>query len=132
MGQAKVGCRSNCISGRPVFSSYMKQIPYLILSIVVGMVLAGSPAFAADKKADLKKTEKADKAATSQAADAKITKEAAQKLVMQKYPVAQMTGTPEMGTVKVASVWIVMLRLTSNNVVEKVAVDAQSGKISRM
>ncbi len=100
----------------------MRKFAYIVLSIVVVSVLANSRAQAEPKKA----------ATDSQAAAATtITKEAAQKLVQQKYPGAQLISC-EMGTVKDNSVWIVQFRRTGGNVAEKVMVDPQTGKISRL
>ena len=108
-----------------MFNSDMKQFAYIILSIVVVSVVASSPALAAgEKKAEATKTAAA-------AADTKIDKAGAEKLVMQKYPGATVIGC-EMGTVKDNSVWVVRFKRTGNNVAEKVSVDPQTGKISRM
>ena len=52
----------------------MKKFAYIILSIVVVSVLASSPALAEPKKAE-----------ASQTAETKITRDAAQQLVMKKY-----------------------------------------------
>ncbi len=104
----------------------MKTIAYLILSIVVGMVVTSSPAQAEEKKAEGKKAD------SSQAAPAAaITKDRAEHLVMQKYPGAKVINT-EMGTVKDASGWIVRFTRTGGNVADKVMVDAQTGKLTRL
>lgn len=100
----------------------MKKFAYIVLSIVVVSVLANSPALAEPKKAAT---------ANQAAAETTITKEAALKLVQQKYPGAEMISC-EMGTVKDNSVWIVQFRRTGGHVAEKVAVNAQTGKISRL
>lgn len=100
----------------------MKKLAYIALSIVAVSVLAGSSALAEPKKAE---------ATNEAAAETKVTKEAAQKLVLQKYPGAQVINC-ESDTVKGNAVWVVRFSRTGGNVKEKVMVDAQTGKISRL
>src|SRR5437762_658830 len=109
----------NCTSGRSVFNSHMKKFAYIILSIVVVSVLATSSALAQAKKAE-----------TTQTAETKITRDAAQQLVMKKYLGAQVISC-NLDTVKGNSVWTVKFTRTGANLAETVTVDAQTGKITR-
>ena len=96
----------------------MKKFAYIILSIVVVSVLASSPALAQGKKAEANQT------AT------KITRDAAQQLVAQKYLGAEVISC-NLDTVKGNSVWTVKFTRTGANLAETVTVDAQTGKITR-
>ncbi len=98
----------------------MKKIAYIILSIVVVSVLATSSALAQAKKAE-----------TTQTAETKITRDAAQQLVMKKYLGAKVISC-NLDTVKGNSVWTVKFTRTGANLAETVTVDAQTGKISRL
>ena len=96
----------------------MKKFVYVVLSIVVVSVLASSSALAQAKKAEVNPT------AT------KITSDAAQQLVMQKYPSAHVISC-NLDTVNGNSVWTVRFTRTGGNLAEKVTVDAQTGKVTR-
>lgn len=98
----------------------MKKFANLTLSIAVALVLAGSSALAQPKKAD-----------ANQAAHGKITKNEAQHLVLTKYPAANIKNC-ELKTVNGASVWIVSFTMTGGNVPQRVQVDEQTGKLTRM
>jgi uncharacterized membrane protein YkoI len=96
----------------------MRKFAYIILSIVVVSVLAGSSALAQAKKAEANQT-------------AKITQKEAQAAVIAKYPAAHVTSC-ELGTVKGNSVWTVRFTRTGGNVAEQVMVDAQTGKVTKL
>ena len=98
----------------------MKKFAYIILSIVVVSVLASSSALAQAKKTE-----------ANQTAQTKITKKGAEQAVLKKYPGAQLISC-ELDTVKGNSVWTVNFKRTGNNIAEKVMVDAQTGKVSRL
>ena len=97
----------------------MKKFAYIILSIVVVSVLASSSALAQSKKAETNPT------AT------KITQKDAQQAVTAKYPGANVISC-ELGTVNGNSVWIVRFTRTGGNIAEKVMVDAQTGKVTKL
>lgn len=90
----------------------------LAATILVGSFLASSSVLAQVKKGN---------AAPATA----ITQEKAQALAMQKYPGAHVLST-KMDTMKGNSVWVVTFTRTGGNLSEKVAVDAQTGKVSKM
>lgn len=96
----------------------MKKFAYIILSIVVVSVLASSSTLAQAKKAEAP-------AAT------KITQKDAQQAVMAKYPAAHVISC-ELGTVNGNSVWTVRFTRTGGNIAEKVMVDAQTGKVTKL
>lgn len=99
----------------------MKKFAYVILSITLASVLAGSSAVAETKKAG-----------TNQSAQGKhITKNEAQHLVLQKYPAANIK-TCEEKTVNGTSIWVVSFTMTGGNAPQRVQVDAQTGKVTRM
>lgn len=96
----------------------MKKLATTVLSVVVLSVLAASPAFAQSKKAD-----------TAPATAAAITQEKAQQLALQRYPGAHVLST-KMDSAK--GKWVVTYTRTGGNLTEKLAVDAQTGKVTRM
>ena len=104
----------------------MNKFTHIILSLVAVAVVgfATSSAFAAEPK-------KAEAKASPAAAETKITKEQAQNLVLKKYIGAQIT-TCELGTDKGNSVWIVTFTQTGGHAAQKVQVDAQNGKVTRL
>ena len=95
----------------------MKKFAYIILSIVVVSVLASSPALAQGKKAEATQTAP------------KITRDAAQQLVMKKYLNAKVISC-NLDTGK--GVWTVKFTRTGANLAETVTVDAQTGKVTRL
>jgi uncharacterized membrane protein YkoI len=95
----------------------MKKFVYIILSIVVVSVVASSSALAQAKKAEANST------AT------KITQKDAQDAVMAKYPAAHVI-TCELDAAKGS--WTVRFTRTGANIAEKVAVDAQTGKVTKL
>ena len=96
----------------------MKKFGYMILSIVVVSILVSSSVLAQSKKAE------ANPAAT------KITSDAAQQLVVQKYPSAHVVSC-NLETVNGNSVWTVRFTRTGANLAQKAMVDAQTGKVTR-
>lgn len=104
----------------------MKQIAYLILSVVVGSALASSSAVAEEKKA-----EKAEaKASSSATAESKMTKQQAEKAVLKKYTNAKVIRS-DMKTVNGKSGWVVKFTRTGGNVAEQVMVD-DAGKLTHL
>jgi uncharacterized membrane protein YkoI len=97
----------------------MKKFAYIILSIVVVSVLASSSALAQAKKAE-----------ATQTAETKITRDAAEQLVMKKYLGAKVISC-NLETVKGNSVWTVKFTRTGGNLSETVMVDAQTGTVTR-
>lgn len=96
----------------------MKKFAYIILSVVVVSVLASSSALA-----------QAEKVEPTQTAETKITRDAAQDLVMKKYMAAKVISC-NLDTAK--GVWNVKFTRTGANLAESVTVDAQTGKITRL
>ncbi len=92
----------------------MKKLATTILAV---SVLASSPLLAQMKKGD--------------APSAAITQDKAQALAVQKYPGAKVINC-KMDTVKGTSVWVVTFNRTGANLSEKVSVDAQTGKVTKM
>ena len=100
----------------------MKKFAYIILSIVVVSVFASSSSFAGAKKTE--------STTQTQTAETKITRDAAQQLVMKKYLGAKVISC-NLNTVKGNSVWMVKFTQTGANLAKTVKVDAQTGEISK-
>jgi len=104
----------------------MSKFLKVILFAVTVSSLAISSAPAQTKKADAKK---ADTNKTT-AAQGKITKAEAERIVMQKNPGANVVNTTAT-TVNGHQVWSVSVTGTGGNAARKVFVDQETGKISR-
>lgn len=103
----------------------MKKFAYIILSVVVGSVVASSSAIAQAKK------DAGTSKATDTAATGKITKNEAQHLVLKRYPGANIISCDE-STVNGKAVWIVKYTAVDGNLANKIQVDAQTGQLTRM
>lgn len=101
----------------------MNKFTYLILSMVVVSVLSASSALAKDKKTEA--------TATQNAAEPKITEGQAKKLVMARYPGANVVSC-DMKTIKDQSGWVVKFTRTGGNTAEQVMVDGETGKLTRL
>jgi uncharacterized membrane protein YkoI len=97
----------------------MKKLGYAILSAVALASLAISSAPAQTKKAEAKQP----------AAQGKITKADAERLVQQKNPGLNILNSTE-ATVNGHQVWSVSVATTGGNVARKVYVDQETGKLS--
>lgn len=103
---------------RPWSSAGMKKFAYVVLTATALSFLAISSAPAASQKA-----------AATQAAQPKITKADAQRIVMQKNPGANVVSTTET-TVAGHKVWALSVITTGGNVSKKIYVDQETGKIT--
>lgn len=97
----------------------MKKFAYLVLTATALSLLAISAAPAASEKA-----------AANQAAQPKITKADAQRIVMEKNPGANVVSTTE-ATIAGHKVWALSVTTTGGNVSKKLYVDQETGKITR-
>lgn len=96
----------------------MKKFAYLVLTATALSLLAISSAPAESQKA-----------AANQAAQPKITKADAQRIVMPRNPGAKVVSTTE-ATMAGRKVWALSVITTGGNVSKKIYVDQETGKIT--